>query len=377
MRIGFEAKRIFHNRTGLGNYSRDLVRILSRFYPGNTYFLYNPKPGRAQLFETDGTLTVEKLPSGFFFRRFYNLWRQRGIISDLKKNEIDLFHGLSGELPSGLNRNGIKSIVTIHDLIFLKFPQFYSFFDRKIHYWKFRNAARNADRIIAISRQTKADIVRYLGIPETRISVVYQGCQDVFRNHYSTEEKELVRSKYSLPERFLLNVGTIEIRKNVLSAIKAIRSLDTHLVIVGAETDYIRDIRRYLDAEDIHHKVSFLKGISNRELAMLYQMADIFVYPSLYEGFGIPIIEALFSGTPVITSAGSCFPEAGGPGSIYIDPNNTDALSAAISDLLQHKSKRDQMKTAGLTYARHFEDENISQKIMQVYRDVLNTEPAS
>ena len=185
MNIGFEAKRVFHNTTGLGNYSRDLVRILHRYYPQNRYFLYNPKPSKKILFESLGAQVLEKRPLGLFYTFFSNLWRRFGIIGDLKRDHIGVFHGLSGELPVGLNKAGIKSVVTIHDVLFLRYPEFYSFIDRNIYYRKFKHAAEAADCVIAISEQTKRDIVQYLGIAENKISVVYQGCHQAFKENYT------------------------------------------------------------------------------------------------------------------------------------------------------------------------------------------------
>ena len=175
------SKRVFHNKTGLGNYSRDLVRILANFYPENQYLLYNPKKNKEVLFHNTSENVVEKLPSTPFYKKFYNLWRQKGILSDLVKDKVEIFHGLSGEIPNGLKQKNIKSIVTIHDLIFMRYPHLYSFFDRKIHYLKFKKAAQIADVVIAISEQTKKDIITYLKIPSEKIQVIYQGCQAVFK----------------------------------------------------------------------------------------------------------------------------------------------------------------------------------------------------
>ena len=144
MKIGFEAKRVFHNKTGLGNYSRDLIRILADFFPENDFLLYNPKPNNEILFKNTNANVFEKRPATSFYQKFYNLWRQIGIVKDLKKDGIELFHGISGEIPWGLRQNNIKSVVTIHDLIFVRYPELYSFFDRKIHCDKFKKAAKDA-----------------------------------------------------------------------------------------------------------------------------------------------------------------------------------------------------------------------------------------
>ena len=365
MNLGFEAKRFFHNKTGLGNYSRDLVRILNTYYPQNSYFLYNPKPTKnnSQLVTA---VIIEKNPTGIY-KKLKNYWRQKAITKDLVRDKIEIYHGLSGELPSGLKSQNIKSIVTIHDLIFVRYPHLYSYFDRKIHFLKFKKATQNADLIIAISEQTKADIIEFLGIKAEKIKVIYQGCQAVFKENYSNEEKEAVRQKFNLPQNFLLNVGTIEERKNALLIVKAIKNIDTTLVLVGKETAYSQTIHAYIKEHQLEKKVIFLKQLSSKELAIVYQLAEIFIYPSIFEGFGIPIIEALYSKTPVITTNSGVFPEAGGPDSVYIDPENQDELEKVIKNLLNSGEKRAEMVEKGLEFVQKFNDEGIAKQYMDCY----------
>ncbi|WMW78566.1 glycosyltransferase family 1 protein [Flavobacterium sp. 20NA77.7] len=371
MNIGFEAKRVFHNKTGLGNYSRDLIRILAKFYPENNYFLYNPKEASQTLFVSQSTNCIEKLPRTSFYQKFYNLWRQRGIIADLKKDNTRLFHGLSGELPSGLKENGIKSVVTIHDLIFLRYPHLYSFFDRKIHYYKFKKAAKQADVIIAISEQTKIDIINFLGVDASKIKVIYQGCHAAFKEIYSTDQRNEVVKKYQLPEKFILNVGTLEERKNALTLVKAIKDLDTQLVLVGKETSYSSQIHHFIKQHHLAERVHFLKGLTIQELAIVYQCASVFVYPSIFEGFGIPILEALYSKVPVITNKYGVFPEAAGPNSCYIEPFDVSDLHAKIKLILLDTSLANEMKEKGFEFAQKFNDDAIAQKLMTVYNDLL------
>jgi glycosyltransferase involved in cell wall biosynthesis len=371
MNIGFEAKRVFHNKTGLGNYSRDLVRILATYFPENTYFLYNPKPYKKTLFVSNNTNIIEKNPISKFNQKFKNIWRQKTVVKDLVKDNIAIYHGLSGELPLGLEKKGIKSIVTIHDLIFVRYPNLYSFFDRKIHFYKFKKAAERADLVIAISEQTKKDIMTYLHIDAKKIRVVYQGCQDVFKKEYADSEKQLVAQKFNLPETFVLNVGTIEERKNALTIVKAIKNLNIDLVLIGKQTDYTQKIHQYIFENKLENRVHFLKGLSSEELAITFQLASVFVYPSIFEGFGIPIIEALFSKTPVITNKTGVFSEAAGPNSLYIEPFDVEDLTTKISKVLTDNSLAKKMKEEGLKFAQQFNDDVIATKLFSVYNEVL------
>jgi glycosyltransferase involved in cell wall biosynthesis len=370
MNIGYEAKRVFHNKTGLGNYSRDLVRILNQFYPENNYFLYNPKPSSKALFKTNNTNVFEKNPKGIWAAKFKNIWRQKGVVKDLVDDKIDLFHGLSGELPSGLKQKRIKSVVTIHDLIFMRYPQFYSFFDRKIHYYKFKKAAQNADVVLAISEQTKKDIIQFLGIPASKIKVIYQVCQAVFKESFSEEEKETVSLKFKLPKEFLLYVGTIEARKNVLAVVKAIKEIDTRLIIIGNKTKYTVAVKKYISQNNLENKVTFLNGLNSRELAITYQLATVFTYPSLFEGFGIPIIEALYSKTPVITTNSGVFPEAGGPDSIYVNPQDINQMACQIKLLLSSESLRNEISKKGHTFVQKFNEKTIALEVMNLYQSI-------
>lgn len=372
MRIAYDAKRVYHNFTGLGNYSRDLIRILKQFFPGNQYLLYNPKAPKKHVFDADNKHVVEIRPEGTFFKLLPSVWRQFKIVNDLKRDGVKLFHGLSGEIPTGLKQHGIKNVVTVHDLIFLRFPKFYSFFDRKIHTVKARHSTRNADVVVAVSEQTKNDVVEFFGVDPSKIKVIYQGCQDVYKKEFPAHEIERVRKKFNLPEQYLLNVGTIEERKNILLGVKAIRDLDTHLAIVGSETEYTSRVKEYIQQNGMENKVSFLKGVPNDELAMLYQGASVFIYPSLFEGFGIPIIEALFSDIPVITSKGGCFGEAGGSGSIYIDAFSVEELKDAIVRLLSDQKLREKMVLSGREHVKKFSDEFIADQYMSLYRSLLS-----
>ncbi|MEN5307873.1 glycosyltransferase family 1 protein [Chryseobacterium cucumeris] len=365
MKIAFDAKRFFHNTSGLGNYSRDLVRILSEYEPENEYLLLNKNKSER------GKDILERPNVHFIETSKGNFSRQLKMGKDAQKQGADIFHGLSGELPLKWDPKPIKKVVTIHDLIFVRYPQYYSFFDRKIHFWKFKKAADTADKIIAISEQTKKDIIQYLKVPETKIEVIYQGCHHAFKEQQSPELMKAVKEKFKLPERFVLNVGTIEDRKNLLNVVKAINGTEIPLVVVGRKTGYYQKIERFLKRNKMEKQVLFLEGVSMDELACLYKLADIFVYPSFFEGFGIPVIEALFSKTVVVTSNTSCLPEAGGKDSVYVNPENDLDIRAKLKFLWENESERKRREEKGFEFVQKFNDQSIAKELMSFYQKII------
>ncbi len=370
MRIGYDAKRIFHNTTGLGNYSRDLVRIMAEYYPRNTYFLYNPKPGKVKRLIPDGSRLREITPGAPYYL-FPSLWRTFGLTARLKHDRIDLYHGLTGELPAGISKSGIPSVVTIHDLIFMYFPGMYKAIDRYLYLKKFRYAARHADKVVAISQKTKDDIVKYLGTDERKIQVIYQGCHPVFKRNIAPEVWERLQNTHSLPGDFILYVGAVNERKNALTIVKSLRDKPYPLLIVGSGNRYFRTVKQYVADNGMQKRVFFLQHLDMEQIAMLYRKARIFIYPSLFEGFGIPIIEALYSKTPVITTSGGVFPEAGGPESIYLsNPLDTGEMSEQIDRLWNDAGLRKIISESGYRYVQKFNDETIAAKWHQLYDEI-------
>jgi glycosyltransferase involved in cell wall biosynthesis len=369
MKIGFDGKRFFHNNTGLGNYSRSLLKVLSDYYPDNEYLLYNPKKSNRYTLVNFNKSVKEILPENFLSQYFKSLWRLWFVSDSIEKNTT-IFHGLSGEIPLGLSKK-IKTVVTIHDLIFIRYPNLYSFFDRKIHFLKFKYATKKSDIVVAISQQTKNDIISFLGISEDKIKVIYQGCNAVYKQVFTEIEIENTLKKYQLPKEYILNVGTIEKRKNLLILLKSIKNTNKNVVVIGKKTAYFKEISNYIVSNHLEKQVFFLKNLSLQELAIIYQKATLFVYPSVFEGFGIPIIEALYSKTAVITSVGSCFAEAGGDYSTYINPENSDELRNAIDLLWENPTKRDEIQEKGFEFVQKFNDDLIAQNWQNLYQSLL------
>ncbi|NDO61701.1 glycosyltransferase family 4 protein [Bacteroides caecimuris] len=377
MRIGFDGKRAVQNFTGLGNYSRYIVDILCQFYPENEYILYAPKKRenkRLNKLTNQYRQLQLAYPVTFWERKFRSLWRISGITHQLEKEKVSIYHGLSNELPLNIHKSNIKSIVTIHDLIFLRYPQYYHFIDRKIYTYKFRKACENADKIIAISECTKRDIISFFHIPSDKIEVVYQSCDPIFGQSVNNEKKEEVRSKYQLPPKYILNVGSIEERKNALLLVQTLPQLpqDIHLVIVGKRTPYTEKIERFASEHNLTPRVHIMHNVPFGDLPAIYQLAEIFAYPSYFEGFGIPIIEALHSGIPVVAATGSCLEEAGGPDSIYVNPDSVDEASRAFNEILSKPEKKKLMIEKGKEFIKQFSEEKQATQIINIYNNINN-----
>ena len=375
MKIGYEAKRIARNATGLGNYGRTLINDMADVVPKDTaLYLYVPDSGREDL--TSQVTKRENIVWKYPQRKILKpLWRIKGIVGDLKKDGISLYHGLSGELPIGIGKSDIPSVVTIHDLIFLRHPEYYNPIDVKIYAWKFRVTCAEADRIIAISECTKRDIMKYGGISADKIDVIYQSCGKRFRSLPSNEAVLSAKKKYALPDKYVLFVGTIEERKNALLIVKALKegviSSDIHIVLVGRKTKYAEKTERFANENALSDRVHFLSGVTNDELLAIYHQASCFAYPSRYEGFGIPIIEAIQSGLPVVAAKGSCLEEAGGPHNLYVNPDDAHEMAESIAFFLNNEEETTRRVQLSREYIKRFEGTNVAEQVWNVYEKIL------
>jgi len=373
IRVGYDGKRAFFNNTGLGNYSRDTIRVVSKNYKENKYYIYvsNKINNKRLDFIKSNKNVYIKTPKNYFYKSFDFLWRSKKVTNDLLNDKIDIFHGLSNEIPYGIESTDIKTIVTIHDLIFIRYPYLFNALDRYIYLKKFKSACKRANKIIAVSQQTKQDIIKFFNISEEKITVIYQGCNNIFQKELAIDIQNQVAKKYDLPDKFLLYVGTIEERKNLLNLLKAIKKIPNQkLVVIGNGKKYKRLCLEYIRINNLEKNVLFLKNISLNDIRAIYSKAEIMIYPSIFEGFGIPILEALFSKLPVITSKDGCFSEAGGPSTTYVNPFSSEEIKNAILRIQSSKELKNKMIKNGYKYAQNFTDEKIASNLMTLYKSL-------
>ncbi len=370
-----DAKRALANMTGLGNYSRYVINIMSAAYPSTRFRLYSPV-GRTNerieplLARDNVDLFVPSLHPACGPTRAF--WRTVDMPLQLRKDDVAVYHGLSNELP--LTIKGVcPSVVTIHDLIWRRSPADYSAIDRRLYDFKYGRSARIATRVIAISERTKADLVADYGIDPAKIDVIYQGIDPIFTLPINTAKKQEVRTRYELPEHFVLAVGTVQPRKNQMLAVEGIAQLpeDIKLVIVGAHDNaYGRRIIDRVRQTGLTDRVLF-RSVPFADLPAVYACADVSSYTSRYEGFGLPVVESLACGTPVVACTGSCLEEAGGLGAVYVHPDDVHGWANAVEHLCNDTVWRDKTIRLGRQHIRKFSADAFAKATMATYKKAL------
>lgn len=374
MIIGYDAKRAFRNNSGLGNYSRMVIGGVCREGHGMVKsLLFTPTTKGRHTHYFDDIQEVEvRQPKGLWAMAG-GLWRSVWSGLCARREGVDIYHGLSHELPLFLG-NGVKKVVTMHDLIVRRYPEFFKPADRIIHRLKMRHACRVADMVIAISEQTKCDLVDMMHVPEEKIRVVYQSCDPIFWNPPSATLPPS-HSAVQLPERYIIAVGTVEERKNQVAAVRALALLpeDVCLVVVGRPRGhYPQQVRRVAKELGVDHRVIFLQNAVFSDFPALYRGAVASVYMSVFEGFGIPVLESLCCDCPVVTSNVSSMPEAGGDAALYAAPDDYRTLAAHLSRLLSDPAFRNSQIEKGRTQRLRFAPEKVSQDMLALYRSLLH-----
>ncbi len=375
MKIGYDAKRLFANFTGLGNYSRTLVKNFAKYETTAEISLFTKRGAGSQPelqeFLTERYEIVQ--PSGFS-----PLWRQRGVCKDIKASGVELYHGLSHELPIGIQKCGVPSVVTMHDVCYRTFPRMFSATERAIYGVKYRNACKYSDKIIAISQSTKDDVLKYFDVEPEKVEVLYQAINPQFYGSIKPHRAQKIVQQYGVMGDFMLYVGSINSRKNLLGIIKAFASLDrghrVPLVVIGRGREYKERCMREAVRLKVQSEIKIIENVHSMEtLQAFYSQAQLMVYPSFYEGFGLPVTEAILSGCPVITSNVSSLPEAGGSAALYVEPSSVEQIASAMIKILDmNPLQRAALSKSGREEAlQKFSPEALTSQLTGLYKSLL------
>ena len=368
MRIAIDARKL--RDYGIGTYVRNLLRHLSRIDSKTDYVLFC---------RGEDCGTVEELGENFRAvpepARPYSASEQLRIPMDLRREGIDLFHAPHYVLPP---LTPCKSIVTIHDCIHLRFPQY---LPNRLAYAYARSslwfATHRSNRVLTVSEASKRDILRYFRVPDRKIDVIYNAIDERFGQPPPPEEIERVRDRYQLNAPYVLYAGNIKPHKNLERLIEAFHMLrrgdleHVKMLIIGDEISKYATLRRAVHKYKLHKHVRFFGFVPDQTLAVFYRLARAFVFPSLYEGFGLPPLEAMASGTPVITSNVSSLPEVVGDAALLIDPYDADAIADAMRRVLLDSDLRDDLRERGLRRVAEFSWERSVRRVRDIYEEVL------
>lgn len=366
MKIGIDARLVYYHQAGIGQYILRLTQALALLDHEDQFTLFTSRKDRTPILEQSNFKRQE------LWTPSHHRFEPAALSLELARFSLDVLHSPDFIPPASVHA---KSVITVHDLAFLLFPDFLTRPSAR-YYSRVDIAAHKADHIIAVSESTKRDTVRLLGVPEEKITVIPEAAHPIFAPITSPEPLERIRTRYKLPEEFILFVGTIEPRKNLPALVNAYRRLrdnyksNVALVIVGQRGWLYEELDQMLEEMNIQDSVRFLGGVPNEELVYLYNAAKIFAFPSRYEGFGLPPLEAMACGTPVVTSNVSSLPEVVGDAALLVDPEDIDGLAVAMWRLLSEENLRRELRAKGLKRAQTFSWERAARATLQVYRHV-------
>jgi len=365
MNIAVDAFPLAVRASGISNYTKNILLNLLNIDTGNKYFLYALK-------DFDFPMGIKRVAiSGRNVPSYGNtIWLFTKGVWLMKKDDIDIFWGTRQMLPPYLPK-GIKKILTIYDLVWHYFPETMDRYNLLVQKALFGRSVRSADHIIVISKATKDSLIGVMKVPEDKITIAYPA-SDGFIPLDKESSSEYISKKYGASRNYILTVSTVEPRKNLITLLRAfseVRDLGYQLLIAGASGWKTSNIFKEYESLDFTEKeVKFLGFVSNEDMNKLYSGAEVFVFPSIYEGFGIPPLEAMASGTPVIASNSSSIPEVVGSAGVLLDPLNVDEWAVAIKNLLGDRQMRKHLIDEGLKQAGNFSWLESAKKTLEVFK---------
>lgn len=356
MRIGIDIQTTLGQKVGFGYYVENLIKNLKKYDQKNEYFFFRPK--REKDLST---------PERF-------IWDQITLPYKAKKAKVEVLHQPCFSVPIFYNQ---KIVVTVHDLISIFFPKNIPFVSCLFFSKWMPFSYKKADKIIAISKQTKKDIQDILSLPSEKIEVIYEAVGEEYKKINDQKTLEKIRKKYNLNFDFILHVGTIEPRKNLEFLVKAYAktlskfNLKPKLVIVGKRGWYYSGLFKLIKKLNLEKNIIFTGYVEAEDLPILYNLASLFVFPSLYEGFGLPPLEALACGCPVICSNTSSLPEVVGEAGILLAPNDQEAWAFHINKILNNEKLKKGLVEKGFKRSSKFSWKECALKTISVYEKVL------
>lgn len=366
MRIAINTLAMRRQLYGVGNYIKNLIHVLSAFDHNNSYLLFASDDNISHLEGLGENFEVDFAPRN---RPLRLCWEQTILPFKLKQKRIDVYHGATFVTPFVKT---CRQVVTIHDMTFHTMPKRHSFTKQLYFRQMIPGAIRRSDMVISVSESTKQDILRLVSTADEKVAVVHLGVEQRFRPVQSTEQLATVREKYGIQRDFVLFVGLIEPRKNVAALVEAYHNACLSgcydLVLAGSLGWEYSDLLKRVTDSPVRHRIHVPGYIPDADLPALYSAASVFVYPSFYEGFGLPVLEAMACGTPVITSAISSLPELVGDAGILVNPSDLPSLTTALRQLTENAALRQKMSERGLQRAKLFTWQATAAKTLEVYK---------
>ncbi|MGC8874416.1 MAG: glycosyltransferase family 4 protein [Chloroflexia bacterium] len=371
MRVAIDARLLYYRRAGIGQYTLRLVEALTRVAPQEHFLLLQDRRQTGRLLEAPNLRHVP------IWTPSHHRWESVTLPLELTPLRLDLLHSPDFVLPE---RRRYAGVATVHDLAFLRFPRLVTPQAAR-YYGRVREAVRSAERVIAVSECTRRDLLELLDVPEEKVRVVHEAAgPSFFPQKMDLQERRTFRGRVLAPQQFILFVGTIEPRKNLTGLLRAFHRMQERyadlkphprLVIAGEEGWLSEEVFRLVNELRLAQEVAFIGSVPSADLVWLYRAARFFVFPSLYEGFGLPPLEAMACGTPVIASTAGALPEVVGDAGWLVPPEDTEGWAEVMARLWSDEAAREQLRVRGLERASRFSWEEAARSTLEVYREAV------